>query len=390
MTLNSKHKSWIQSWLVGPNHKKEYDVIDGLRGIAILMVVACHVLYHNPQAGPVTKIIGGMINAGSYGVIVFFALSGFLISLPFWKLKFNGSSLPIPKNYIQRRFWKIYPPLALTIVLLTPIYILKSGDNSLAIIALKWLAGIPLIFPIESKLNPVMWSLIFEIQFYITLPILFLITSNLNYIKTLYILFSALLFIPTSYRFYNYSQDVSISLHPLIQSYYPSALDAFAFGVLIGGLETCKYLKHKMGRIGDLGFIILFACMLLNSLIHYIQIPKPTLYLESLDLIVKIGSGLLIMYITDVNCFMSRLLQSSLLRWIGIISYEWYLLHQPIFKWTRHAFGGQTGGNEMKYLLIVGGSSLLSLFLAAIIYRYFSMPILRWGRDHQKANPSAI
>lgn len=385
MADNSLHPSWIQGWLVSSSHKKEYDVIDGLRGIAILLVVACHVIYHNPQAGALTRIIGGTINAGTYGVTVFFALSGFLISLPFWKLKYSGSNFPILKGYLQRRFWKIYPPLALTVILLTPIYISKNGDLSYVIIATKWLTGIPLIFPVEGKLNPVMWSLVVEIHFYATLPVLFLITRKMDFRRTMFIIFSTLLIIPTAYRYYNYSRGLSFSLHPLIHTYYPSFLDAFAVGVLFGGLESIKSLKPSLVFYGNIGFFMLFACMFLNSLIHYMHLPETGLYLYSLDFMAKIGAGLLILYITDMNYSISRLLQSSLLRWVGIISYEWYLLHQPIFRWTRQALGGATGGNTIKYLVIVGGSSLMSLFLAAIMYRYFSMPILRWGRNRFRA-----
>jgi peptidoglycan/LPS O-acetylase OafA/YrhL len=67
------------------------------------------------------------------------------------------------------------------------------------------------------------------------------------------------------------------------------------------------------------------------------------------------------------------------LRWCGIVSYEWYLFHQPITLWAR-TFFGPADGTLSKYVAIVSGSFLTSLILTALIYRFFSLPILKFGR----------
>jgi peptidoglycan/LPS O-acetylase OafA/YrhL len=88
-TETSHLPSWVDRWHVNPSANKDYDLIDGLRGIAILMVLIGHQFYRNPAAGPWKQFFMVLINPG-FGVIIFFALSGFLISLPFWKLKNKG------------------------------------------------------------------------------------------------------------------------------------------------------------------------------------------------------------------------------------------------------------------------------------------------------------
>lgn len=377
-------KSWIDSWHVSPSLNKDYDVIDGLRGMAILMVVACHILYHNPNGGTLERLIGGTIAAGTHGVTVFFALSGFLISLPFWKRKSQGISGLMPPGYTSRRFWKIYPPLALSLVLLAPVYVFKTGDTSYFSIALKWLAGLPLASPTEGKFNPVMWSLIVEIHFYATLPLLFFLTRKLDYKSTRITLFLVLLTIPCAYRWWNLSRGISMSLHPLIQTWYPSKLDAFAFGVLIGGMETARSIRKSWARLGDYGLILLVAALLMTSWVNYTGFENSKFLHESLDFLVKISTAMMILYIADVFRPGVRLLSATWLRFLGIISYEWYLLHHPIFYWIRGAFGGASGGDLKKYLLIVSLSAGASLFLAALIYRHFSLPILRWGRNRAK------
>lgn len=376
--------SWLDKWHVSPSLNKDYDVIDGLRGIAILMVVACHVLYHNPQSGALVRIIGGMISAGTYGVTVFFALSGFLISLPFWKRKSQGHAGLMPPGFASRRFWKIYPPLALSLLLLAPVYVFKTGDASYFPIALKWLAGLPLVAPVEGRFNPVMWSLIVEVHFYATLPLLFFLTRKLNYKTTLITLFLVLLAVPCAFRWWGLSHGISSSIHPLIQTRYPASLDSFAFGVLIGGMETIRAIRRNWARLGDLGLALLLLGLFLTSLTQYLGAEHPLIVKEALDALVKLAAGLLILYIAKPDFISTRLLSASWLRWLGIISYEWYLFHQPIFIWTRQAFGGSSGGDVVKYLLIAGISIVTSLALAALIYRCFSLPILRRGRNRGK------
>lgn len=377
--------SWLDSWHVSPSINKDYDVIDGLRGIAILMVVACHILYHDPSGGALERLIGGTIWAGGYGVTVFFALSGFLISLPFWKRKSQNAAQLMPPGYAKRRFWKIYPPLALSVLLLAPVYFLKFGDSSYFTIALKWLVGLPLVASVDGKFNPVMWSLIVEAHFYATLPLLFLLTRKLDYGKTLWMLFITLLLVPCVFRWWYASHGMAGTLHPLIQTRYPSSLDAFAFGVLIGGLETTRSIGKQWVRLADLGFALLFLGLFLSSLFAYLGLGHSAVRQESLDFMIRIAAGLMILYIADTTFPRTRMLSATWLRWLGVISYEWYLCHQPVFKLTRQAFGGSSGGDTVKYLLIVGISAAASLTLAALTYRCFSLPILRWGRNRAKA-----
>ncbi len=66
--------------------------IDGLRFIAIMSVVCFHILrmteiytnarYHAPSS-PVTAVFTNMLSHGYRGVSLFFAISGFVLGLPF-------------------------------------------------------------------------------------------------------------------------------------------------------------------------------------------------------------------------------------------------------------------------------------------------------------------
>jgi peptidoglycan/LPS O-acetylase OafA/YrhL len=385
VSMNPQVASWLDRWHVNPSVNKEYDFIDGLRGIAILMVAACHLAYVNPGSTGVTRFAGAVATEGGQGVIVFFALSGFLISWPFWRRRVKGRPEAVPPGYGWRRVWKIYPPLALSIVLFTPVYVLGLQDPSIFKSALQWLTGLALVKPVSGVMNSVMWSLIVEVHFYLLLPILFLFLKKVRTETALWVLTLGFLIVPTACRWLYASRGLYFGLQPQITVLFPSLLDCFALGILVAGLDSMGLMKKGWARLGDLGLLLLGATLLFGAWVNAHSVLEPHLAKELVDWLTKISSGLLLCYAADANYPTVRLLSASWLRWCGIISYEWYLFHQPVIQWTRRWLG-PTEGDVLKYLAIVSGSLILGLSIAATVYRYFSLPILKRGRAKHSAD----
>jgi peptidoglycan/LPS O-acetylase OafA/YrhL len=371
---------WIDAWHVNPSVNRDYDFIDGLRGIAILMVVFGHHIYVNPESGPVIQFIGALSEACTHGITLFFALSGFLISWPFWKRKFARQAQVVPPGYAGRRFWKIYPPLALSILIFTPLYILLNNDWSYLPLAAKWLVGLPFLVPVSGKFNPVMWTLVVEVQFYMVLPILFILLKKTSPKFCLLIITLLFLLVPTLMRAVT---EFGAAYYPNIDPHFPSLLDVFCLGIWVAGLENMGVLKKGCARLGLIGCILWPLALLTNAWLH--THPQTNIFGlgETEWWMEKIASGCLLCYVANPQLLVARLLCAPWLRWCGIISYEWYLFHQPISLWTRKFFG-PAGGVSYKYAAIVGGSFLFSLILAALIYRFFSLPILKYGRKAGK------
>jgi len=370
-------KRWLDGWHVNPSVNRDYDFIDGLRGIAILMVLACHHFYINPKSGPVIQFIGGILSAGGHGVMLFFTLSGFLISWPFWKRKFAQSVQAVPPGYGWRRFWKIYPPLALSVVVFTPVYTLISQDWSYCAIATKWLAGIPFLLPVSGKLNPVMWTLVVEVQFYAVLPLLFISLKKVSPKVCLWVVPLMFLLIPVGFRILT---GWSATFYPDINPHFPAALDAFCLGILVAGLENSGVMKKNWARLGIIGLILWPLALLATAWIQTHPESRYFIITEAVGWMEKIASGCLLCYIADPRHPVAMMLCAPWLRWCGIVSYEWYLFHQPIILWARYFFG-PAEGVLYKYAAIVGGSFVTSLILTALIYRRFSLPILKYGRS---------
>src|ERR1044072_9709124 len=76
-------KHWLDAWHVAPSTNRDYDFIDGLRGVAILMVAASHHFYINPNSGVLMHSVGRVIGSVGHAVFLFYARSGFLISCAF-------------------------------------------------------------------------------------------------------------------------------------------------------------------------------------------------------------------------------------------------------------------------------------------------------------------
>jgi peptidoglycan/LPS O-acetylase OafA/YrhL len=371
-------KHWLDVWHVNPSVNRDYDFIDGLRGIAILMVLVCHQLYTNPRSGPAVQFIGGLLAACGHGVAIFFALSGFLISWPFWKRKFAQSAKVVPPGYGWRRFWKIYPPLALSVVIFTPLYILINQDWSYCAIAAKWLVGLPFVLPVSGKLNPVMWTLVIEVQFYTMLPLLFFSLKQVSPKASLWIITLIFLLVPVTVRAIT---GWSATFYPDINPHFPAALDCFGLGIMVAGLENAGLLKKSWARLGIVGLVLWPLVLLALAWITMHPDCKSFAVTESVGWLEKIASGCLLFFVANPQHAIARLLCAPWLRWCGIISYEWYLFHQPITLWTRFQIFGPAGGVVCKYAAMVGSSFIVGLIISALVYRFFSLPILKFGRE---------
>jgi peptidoglycan/LPS O-acetylase OafA/YrhL len=92
--------------------------IDGLRFIAIMAVLAYHVryissyhLHVSPQGWPVEgDWVNDIFSTGNLGVQLFFALSGFILSLPFARWRLAGEKPVRLSDYYLRRVTRIEPP----------------------------------------------------------------------------------------------------------------------------------------------------------------------------------------------------------------------------------------------------------------------------------------
>src|SRR5262245_43040855 len=89
-----------------PNLRGHMPALDGVRGLAVLMVLVFHFVGNMMPANGVERAIVGVTSYGSYGVELFFVLSGFLIT----GILYDAHNKPhYFRNFYMRRLLRIFP-----------------------------------------------------------------------------------------------------------------------------------------------------------------------------------------------------------------------------------------------------------------------------------------
>ena len=151
--------------------------LDALRGLAALSIVVLHAwLYTTTAAEKSDSLLDGVVHQLRLGVPLFFCLSGFLLYRR-WVLAVEGEG-PTPRlaDYARRRFWRVVPAYALalagTLALLLPLTAVRGVDVPPG--EHLWLFAVfasNLHRETVGALDPPMWTLAVEVQFYALLPL---------------------------------------------------------------------------------------------------------------------------------------------------------------------------------------------------------------------------
>jgi peptidoglycan/LPS O-acetylase OafA/YrhL len=294
--------------------------IDGLRAIAVMMVVVFH------------WFAGGVISQsgmGSIGVDIFFTLSGFLITRILLVYRWNHdqgidkkSKVNSVLRFMYRRSLRIFPAYFMLLFFLYHfdffLYNTLKSDlkwyvtylqNFLFYFRQAWAAG---------KLSP-FWTLAVEEQFYLFWPWLILFVPakrlGLTIVILLFIGLSSILVLP-----------LILEKKVMFDILTPTCLHAFGAGALVAYMHIVQPEKFaKKGNIFLLtGLILIFISFISRIYNIYLFIDHRSL--------VSAGTSLLICYLLSgsLGFFSEFVLGNSILVWIGKVSYGIYLFHNFI------------------------------------------------------------
>jgi len=297
--------------------------IDGLRALAVLLVVAYHAF---PK----------WVRAGFIGVDIFFVISGFLITR-ILLTEMNVGNFTFSSFY-ARRIKRIFPALIVTLVatiVLCFIFLLPddlrslgshvmAGSGFLSNFLLYFESG---YFEAEAETKPLLhlWSLAVEEQFYFVWPIFLLLIAKAK-LKAAPFIVAILLA--------SFVGNISLVGHNPSAAFY---LPFSRFWELsIGALLACSVVEKKYFPLRLSNAASLLGMALIAVAIVYLDKSKS--FPGYWALLPTLGAGLIILSgctqhgFTANNgpWFSKTVLSHRLAVWIGLISFPLYLWHWVI------------------------------------------------------------
>lgn len=150
---------------------------DGVRAVAALWVVLYHLFQRLslPDQAPWLQDVQLVVMKGSFGVSIFFVLSGMLLSLPFWRAYLTDGELPDVARYVRRRVARIVPGFYASLLVSFVVGLALFPDVTYQLLrlvsGLTFTSGLHWVtfFPVEA--NGPLWSIGFEVISYVLMPL---------------------------------------------------------------------------------------------------------------------------------------------------------------------------------------------------------------------------
>lgn len=369
--------------------------LDGLRGLAILLILLGHHFNSHFQAEPGSPLVY-LIIALRYtwsGVDLFFVLSGFLIG---GILLEQRQAVNYYRVFYVRRICRIFPLYYLLLLLFFVFLLLGVGSVS------PWLFQHPLPFLSYFTFTQnfasvyyvayvgapaawlgVTWSLAVEEQFYFVMP---WVMRKVQPRRLPLILLSVIgLSIVLRIFIYNNFAVGSIANYVLT----PTRVDGLMMGVLLAyGIRQPQWWQKIIAR----RLLVSLAFWLLGGGLVALNIWRQELTTAESIVMTTIGytwiglfyTLLLLLLLLHQGQWVTAFFRNPVMRWLGEISYSFYLLHIPLiglcFGWIR---GMNPRIANLKELLVSLLALALSLGLATISWHWLEKPIIRWGHSFQ-------
>ncbi len=374
---------------------KHVPALDGVRGLAILLVLLGHLFVRNPnpQVSWPLRFIALVFSSGWVGVDLFFVLSGFLITGILYDTR---ESAHFFRNFYARRMLRIFPLYYAVIFTLMAVSLVQGyrwfpGGTLLYLSYLHTLSIGPVGYTTAPWVNiNHLWSLAIEEQFYFVWPLaVFALRSRRRIALGAALLACA----SVAVRCWVYATGV-ILVHPYATySWTPSRLDGLLVGAMLAMLVRSHWRADVL-RWAPPVFLcgIVASLLLLMTARDMWPLYHPLLGITGYPLFALTFAGLVGWSLRSGSAA-SRVCGSGFLRLFGRYSYGLYvyhfILHRFLTDRVHDAVEAHTGSKLVALLLSGAVTAGLSLAVAMLSFHYFESPILRFKRYFPEHGPPA-
>lgn len=316
-----------------PKRDSRIPELDGIRGVAIGLVLVCHLFQVVTRPGSALAYVLVPLRLTWTGVDLFFVLSGFLIGGILLDARESSNYFRV---FYTRRFFRIVPIYTVLLVLATVvIYLAKNGFigglKELYTGTLPWplfplfLQNIGMSFKQVWGSFPlsVTWSLAVEEQFYLTLPLLIRFLDRRILVRTI---FAGVVAAPLLRTWFYYQNPENFYTWYTLM---PCRADALLLGVLGAIAVRDEFLKTRLLSYRKLSLI--FAAILLSgdALLGWraSSFSSPLMATIGYSWLALTYLWLLLYGVLFTDSVVSRFLRWGWLRGLGNIAYGMYLFH---------------------------------------------------------------
>lgn len=383
----------------GSDHDR-IGVLDGLRALAILLVLARHSLkpFWTDFSQPFLPI--GSFDAvvilmnGWCGVDLFFVLSGFLITrqLLHGIQRSGHTSRQAVLHFYKKRFFRIAPAYyaVLTLVCLGffPPYPYPGGMENIG-----WRYFYHLLF-MQDYLPPnicfVFWSLAIEVKFYILAPFIALGLLKIDKVHHRYAVLVAIIAALAVLRLLAalYASDQSGDYETYFLEFrnrFHLTTDGLIAGMLCAKLWDNKNIRERLRRASFANTLFYGGLALFFALTGFALLHDTGIGLfdkAALPLLLAGAFGMMMMGLLG-GCAGSRLFEGRIPRFIAMISYSLYLVHIPLL-YPIVLTGARIYSNSahpvLNWLAMLPPFALYCAAAATFMYFIVEKPFIDWAK----------
>jgi peptidoglycan/LPS O-acetylase OafA/YrhL len=338
-------------------HRERVGALDGLRGIAILMVI-----YQHAYAA---RLMTWLRHHGYYplvvgdawiGVSLFFVLSGLVLTLPFVGRERESLTANGIENFLVRRAKRLLPLFVFVSVIGFALFI----PNNLGALLLT-ISTFHMFVPSQfvPLVNGPFWSLSVEIWASVALPFLILAAGRFGYLRVFVVVVALALCV----RLISTLHGLNDAERLAVRDSVPARLDDFTAGMILAWLFANGRLHQSRAWMIILsGLLIIIGCLIID-----LVASRPSWrLLQAFEYIpITAGFSLLVAYsLSDAN-LIRRVLVCWPLQMLGLMCFSLYSWHN-IFLST------------MPRANLVGELTfwLVTIFVSAATYAYVEFPNL--------------